>query len=93
MSSPIARTVATQIPDGAATLHSSPTACPSSATASGDVLLMHDGHAARTPSGQPVLLAVLPRLLDTLLAQGLRSVPLAEAVPETTSLQWQGVTA
>ena len=61
--------------------------------AAGDVLLLHDGHAARTAGGQPVVLAVLPRLLDTLQAQGLRSVPLAEAVPETTSLQWQGVTA
>lgn len=60
--------------------------------AAGDVLLLHDGHAARTAGGQPVVLAVLPRLLDTLQAQGLRSVPLAEAVPETTSLQWQGVT-
>ncbi len=61
--------------------------------AAGDVLLLHDGHAARTASGQPVVLAVLPRLLDALRAQGLRSVPLAEAVAETTTVQWEGVTA
>ncbi len=61
--------------------------------AAGDVLLLHDGHAAHTTSGQPVVLAVLPRLLAELRAQGLRSVPLAEAIPETTTVQWQGVTA
>jgi hypothetical protein len=26
---------------------------------------MHDGHGARTPAGEPVILAVLPRLLQT----------------------------
>ena len=61
--------------------------------AAGDVLLMHDGHAARTQNGQPVVLAVLPRLLAALHAQGLRSVPLAEAIPETTTVEWRGVTA
>ena len=29
----------------------------------GDILLLHDGHAARTPAGEPVILEVLPRLL------------------------------
>jgi hypothetical protein len=33
--------------------------------AAGDILLMHDGNAARTATGQPVLLRVLPALLDT----------------------------
>ena len=60
--------------------------------AAGDVLLMHDGHAARTPSGQPVVLAVLPRVLAALQAQGLRCVPLADAAPETTTMEWQGIT-
>ena len=31
--------------------------------AAGDILLLHDGHAARTRSGTPVILEVLPRLL------------------------------
>ncbi len=60
--------------------------------AAGDVLLMHDGHAARTPSGQPVVLAVLPRVLAALQAQGLRCVPLADAVPETTTMERRGIT-
>lgn len=47
--------------------------------AAGDVLLLHDGNAARTAQGQPVVLAVLPPLLAALRAQGLRSVPLADA--------------
>lgn len=42
----------------------------------GDILLLHDGHAARLPDGQPVILAVLPRLLDTLAEQGLHTVTL-----------------
>lgn len=47
--------------------------------AAGDVLLLHDGHAARTPAGQPVVLAVLPPLLAELRARGLRPVPMADA--------------
>jgi len=43
----------------------------------GDVLLLHDGSAARDRSGVPVVLAVLPRLLEELAARGLRAVPLA----------------
>lgn len=46
----------------------------------GDILLLHDGHAARTPDGQPVILAVLPSLLRTLAEQELRPVTLADAV-------------
>ena len=34
----------------------------------GDILLLHDGNAARTRRGQPVILEVLPRLLDALTA-------------------------
>lgn len=42
----------------------------------GDVLLLHDGSAARDHGGTPVVLEALPRLLDTLAARGLRAVPL-----------------
>jgi peptidoglycan/xylan/chitin deacetylase (PgdA/CDA1 family) len=50
--------------------------------AAGDILLLHDRHAARTASGQPVLLEVLPPLLQRLRARGLTPVPLP-AVPQT----------
>lgn len=46
----------------------------------GDILLMHDGHAALTPDGQPVILAVLPPLLRKLAEHELKPVTLAEAV-------------
>ena len=45
----------------------------------GDILLMHDGHAARTADGQPVILAVLPRLLATLREKQLNPVTLNDA--------------
>ena len=41
-----------------------------------DILLLHDGHAARTADGSPVILAVLPQLLATIAAAGLRPVGL-----------------
>ena len=44
--------------------------------AGGDVLLLHDGSAARDRGGAPVALAALPRLLDELARRGLRAVPL-----------------
>jgi peptidoglycan/xylan/chitin deacetylase (PgdA/CDA1 family) len=47
----------------------------------GDIVLMHDGHSARTPSGEPVILAVLPRLLRTLAECDLHPVTLHRAVP------------
>ena len=46
----------------------------------GDILLLHDGHSAHTPDGQPVILAVLPPLLRTLAEQGLKPVTLVDAV-------------
>jgi peptidoglycan/xylan/chitin deacetylase (PgdA/CDA1 family) len=49
--------------------------------ASGDILLLHDGHAARTPAGAPVILTVLPRLLASVSAAGLKSVTLRAALP------------
>jgi peptidoglycan/xylan/chitin deacetylase (PgdA/CDA1 family) len=42
----------------------------------GDLLLLHDGHAARTQSGSAVVLEVLPRVLEALQVHGLRSVTL-----------------
>ncbi len=64
----------------------------------GDILLLHDGRAARTRGGQPVILEVLPRLLKTVSAKGLSTVrlrdalplplplPVAESVPESASM-------
>jgi peptidoglycan/xylan/chitin deacetylase (PgdA/CDA1 family) len=51
--------------------------------AAGDVLLLHDGSAARRRGGNPVVLEVLPRLLDELAARKLRSVAIAGS-PEAT---------
>lgn len=48
--------------------------------AAGDILLLHDGHAACSPSGRPVILEVLPPLLDTLRAAGLHPVTLRHAL-------------
>ena len=46
----------------------------------GAILLLHDGHAARTPQGVPVILEVLPALLDAAAAAGLRPVTLRQAL-------------
>lgn len=43
----------------------------------GDILLLHDHHAARTPQGRPVLLEVLPPLLGAIREKGLQTVRLA----------------
>ena len=48
--------------------------------APGDILLLHDGNAARTASGQPIVLAVLPPLLDRLATDRLRAVTLPEGL-------------
>jgi peptidoglycan/xylan/chitin deacetylase (PgdA/CDA1 family) len=47
--------------------------------AAGDILLLHDGHAARTAEGVPVLLEALPRILDQAARLGLRPVTLRQA--------------
>ncbi len=39
----------------------------------GDILLLHDGNAARGPGGSPIIAEVLPRLLDALQSRQLRS--------------------
>ncbi|HZZ12071.1 MAG TPA: polysaccharide deacetylase family protein [Paraburkholderia sp.] len=44
-----------------------------------DILLLHDGNAAQTADGQPLIVAVLPRLIDAARQQGLRFVTLREA--------------
>ncbi len=48
----------------------------------GDILLLHDGHCARTQTGLPVLLDVLPRLLDRAETLGLRCVRVADALDD-----------
>ncbi len=48
--------------------------------AGGDILLLHDGHAARTGGGVPVILEVLPRLLEAMLGAGLKPVTLRAAL-------------
>ena len=45
-----------------------------------DILLLHDGHAGRSPDGQPLVLAVLPGLLAACAARQLRSVTLPQAL-------------
>jgi peptidoglycan/xylan/chitin deacetylase (PgdA/CDA1 family) len=47
--------------------------------AAGDILLLHDGRWATTPSGRPVVLEVLPALLSACRAAGLGTVTLREA--------------
>jgi peptidoglycan/xylan/chitin deacetylase (PgdA/CDA1 family) len=47
----------------------------------GDILLLHDGHAARGRDGEAVILEVLPRLLEELARRGLTAVTLREWLP------------
>jgi len=54
--------------------------------AAGDILLLHDGNAARTPAGQPVVLSVLPALLGRCADAGLRPVTLTDALPAPGSV-------
>ncbi len=51
--------------------------------AAGDILLLHDGNAARTTTGQAVILEVLPRLLNELAARKLNPVTLSSACKPT----------
>ena len=46
----------------------------------GDILLLHDGNAARTAAGVPVIVAVLPEVLAAIRHAGLHPVTLAEAL-------------
>lgn len=54
--------------------------------AAGDVLLLHDGGRKRTATGEPVVLAVLPALLEKLAAAGLKSVPLPAACRDESAV-------
>ena len=45
----------------------------------GDILLLHDGHAARTAAGTPVIVEVLPRLLTAIREAQLSTVTLRSA--------------
>jgi peptidoglycan/xylan/chitin deacetylase (PgdA/CDA1 family) len=47
----------------------------------GDILLLHDGHAARTSAGNPVILEVLPRLLRAVAMAQLTPVTLRSTLP------------
>ena len=55
----------------------------SSGLAAGDILLLHDNGYSRTRDGTPVVLAVLPELLDRIRASGLKPVTLAAASNES----------
>ena len=54
---------------------------------SGDILLLHDGHAAQTPSGKPVILEVLPRLLQAVSAAKLTPITLGAALGSPSGAQ------
>ena len=47
--------------------------------AAGDIVLLHDGHAARTAEGEPVILEALPKLGAAARERGLAMVTLASA--------------
>jgi len=49
--------------------------------AGGDILLLHDGHARRGAGVRPVVLDVLPALLQRCRDVGLKPVTLDEALP------------
>ena len=63
--------------------------------AAGDILLMHDGRSARSPSGAPVVLEILPRLLLALQHAGLKAVSLPPgcAGPGASVLQGAALSA
>ena len=46
----------------------------------GAILLLHDGHAARTAQGIPMILEVLPAVLEATATAGLRPVTLRQAL-------------
>ena len=46
----------------------------------GAILLLHDGNAARSPRGIPVILDVLPAVLESAAVAGLRFVSLRDAL-------------
>ena len=59
----------------------------------GDILLLHDGNAARTAAGQAVLLGVLPALLARCADAGLHAVTLPQAFAAKGEAAVSGVAA
>jgi len=53
---------------------------------SDDILLLHDGHAARMPSGAPVILEVLPALLRALTQARLAPITLRAALDRSVAV-------
>ena len=53
----------------------------------GDILLLHDGGAAQTARGVPVILEVLPRLLDRCAAASLACITLRSSVSHPLEVQ------
>lgn len=51
----------------------------------GDILLLHDGHAARDSLGKPIILSVLPALLASLEQRQFKPVTLREACPDAAA--------
>jgi peptidoglycan/xylan/chitin deacetylase (PgdA/CDA1 family) len=51
----------------------------------GDILLLHDGHVARTRAGVPLILEVLPRLLTALATAQLTTTTLHAALRRSTA--------
>jgi len=49
----------------------------------GDILLLHDGHAARTAAGVPLILEVLPRVLAAVAAAQLTTTTLRAALAQS----------
>ncbi|HEX4242625.1 MAG TPA: polysaccharide deacetylase family protein [Steroidobacteraceae bacterium] len=56
-----------------------------SSLAAGDILLLHDGHAARAANGAPIIIEVLPRLLENVAARGFETVTLDAALRTAVS--------
>jgi peptidoglycan-N-acetylglucosamine deacetylase len=50
----------------------------------GDILLLHDGNAARTLTGQAVILAALPRVLEAAADAGLKPITLRAGLSSPT---------
>lgn len=48
--------------------------------APGQILLMHDGNAARNDAGIPLVIEILPKLLQAIEANGLKAVSLRQAL-------------
>ncbi len=53
----------------------------------GAILLLHDGNCARSSAGVPVILAVLPSVIEAALAAGLRFVTLSGSLQPDDSLK------